>query len=155
MEWKVAHLAVTDDLFAKMPPAVSTLREEYRPSGQVTITHWYRPEGSGGWRKTYLIQPEGMSAAYHGFPYRVEDITGNLVYAVTNDQHINCTFNLNGTASHRPITVTGFERGDGDTPAAVECEIQGDRIPLDRKLLDALPQATRTVAQQFNPEGYG
>ncbi len=58
---------------------------------------------------------------------------------------------LTGYAGAQPITLKGKARGPKET-SAIDLEIAGDDLPLDEKLLQALPPDTgQKIARQFLP----
>jgi hypothetical protein len=155
MTWKVEHVPVSKELFDKMPTTMGVFRDDYRPNGPATVTHTFEPLPGGGWVKTYMVEPEGMTATYRLFRYPVDNVRGKIEYRTTHDHRMDCSFDLTCTTSDRPITVRGKLHGEGDGPCSVDCDIRGDNIPLDGRLLQALPDETRVAATQFHPEGLG
>src|SRR5262249_61767056 len=108
-DWKVEHLPVTPELFAYLPPALSKVRDDYSPEGPASVAYRFRRDGTTC-RKDYTFRPEGMTAEFVGFRYKVEGVTGSVERALTSDGDSRLTFDLAGVAGSRPATLTGTVR---------------------------------------------
>ena len=151
LDLQVDHLAVTDDLFKQLPASVRDLQETYRPAGLLSVTHTFRRDAAGKWRKHWLLHSEDMQAVFKHFAYKMARITGTVDFEVASDQTMTTDVDLTGYAGARPITLKGKVRGPKET-AAIDLEIAGDDLPLDEKLFKALPPDTgQKIARQFLP----
>jgi hypothetical protein len=151
LDLEVEDLPVTSDLADQMPDVVRRLRDMYRPTGPMRLTHTLRRDGPGRWRKRWIVRPQGMEAEYASFPYHLFGVTGSVDYEYTSEKACTADVDLTGRAGGRTVTVRGKVRGPLGSPA-VDLDIAADDVPLDEKLFKALPESGQKVARQFLPE---
>ncbi len=147
----VTHLPVTADLFPQMPECVRQLQQTYKPTGPLNLTHTFRRDGPGKWRQRRVLHPDGMTAEFAGFRYPAANVAGTIDFEVNSDKAMTCAIDLTGAAGGRPITLKGTVHGSGPAPA-VDLAVAGDDLPLDDKMLQALPDPAQKIARQFLPE---
>jgi hypothetical protein len=153
LDLQVDHLNVTDDLFARLPDALCDIQKTYKPTGLVSVTHTFRREGPGGWRKRWVVRADGAAEAeYALFRYKMDHIKGTVECEATAAPSFTTAVDLTASAGGRPVTVKGTYRAEGGEPGAVDFDITGRDIPLDDRVYNALPEPTRKVAAQFLPE---
>jgi hypothetical protein len=145
------HVPVNHELFTYLPENLREYETDYSPSGFLTVTHTFRKEESGRWHKRWLLTGENMRASYQHFKYGVERITGTLDVAYDNELLPVVKLDLRGYSGDRPVTLKGTVTGD-PSHCGVEIDIEAERVPLDQKLLKALPADTRKVVEQFLPD---
>ena len=152
LDLRVDHLPVTDDLFQQLPAPVRELQAAYRPAGVVGVTHTFRRNAAGGWRKRWLLKADGgMEAEFKGFAYKLARITGTVDFECAQDKSMTTGVDLTGYSGDRPITVKGKVFGHGPD-AAVDLVASGRDLPLDDKLFNALNEQGQKTARQFLPE---
>jgi hypothetical protein len=151
LDLTLSHLKLDSDLRRQAPDCVRPFLETYNPEGALSLTHTFRRDGPGKWRKRWIARPEGMAAEYSGFPYRAANAVGTIDCETTSEQTMTCTVDLSGEAGDRPITVKGKIAGPTASPA-VDLDIAGDDLLLDEKMFQALPESGRKIAAQFLPE---
>jgi hypothetical protein len=157
---RVEHLPVSGDLLKPIPDSVTlytTAREfqrQYSPSGPLTLAYSFRREGTDGWRKRWVVQPEGMSGAFIHFAYPVERVTGTIESEFTSSRAHRTKVDLLGSASSQPVTLKGTVEGDKATGPVV-LDLAADNVPLDNKLLSALSEKYKKLAEEFHPAGLG
>ncbi len=156
LAWTVEHFPVTKELFDRFP-SLKEFQHDYKPVGQATVRHTFSRDERGGWKKTWHIEPEGMSAEYVNFQDRIDNVrgfeNGSLDIEKSSDRKQHCEIRLTGTTEGRPITITGSMHSEGDAPGEVNLTIRGKDIPLDDKLERALEGPSRLAYHQFHPEG--
>jgi hypothetical protein len=145
------HVPVNDALFTYLPESMQSFKADYSPSGFLTATHTYRREESGRWHKRWLLTAEDMRASYHLFRYGVERITGTADIEYDNDLLPVVKLDLHGYTGDRPVTLKGTVQA-APAHCGVAIDIEAERVPLDRKLLEALPEPSKQVVRQFLPE---
>ncbi len=151
LDLQVDHLNVTDDLLKQLPDSLHDLQETYRPAGLLSVTHTYRRDDAGKWRKRWLLRSEDMQSVFKNFAYKMVRITGTVDFETNSDPTTTVDVDLTGYSGPRPITLKGKVRGPKET-AAIDLEIAGDNLPLDQKLFNALPRETgQKIAGQFLP----
>ena len=150
LDLQVNHLALSDELVKQLPSSVRDLNEIYRPAGVLSVTHTFRRDTAGGWRKRWLLHSEDMQSEFKNFAYKIERITGTIDYETTSDRTTTTKVDLKGYSGSQPVTLKGKVRGPKET-AAIDLEIAGGDIPLDEKLFKALPETGQKIARQFLP----
>ncbi len=146
---RVEHLTVTDKLFDPLPQTCKDLQRQYSPAGPVTLAYTYRRTSTDHWHKHWDVQPEGMTAQFEYFRYPVEAVSGLVRVDLFSDHDDYITVDLTGLASGRPLTLKGSVRGD--RPSEVDLVVSADDVPVDHKLLRALPENSRELARTFLP----
>lgn len=149
MEAKIEHFTVTPESFEHLPPQYRKIQKTYRPTGPVSLSyHFYRPDAEH-WEKQWTIHPEGMSAEFEGFRYPVEDVTGSLTVDLYSDREECIRVDLAGRGGDRPLIVRGSIQGSKNSE--VDLVVAADDVPIDHKLLSALPRESRELARTFLP----
>jgi hypothetical protein len=151
---KVEHAPVSPDLFKPLPEKVQEFNTLYAPIGPLTLTYHFRREGPTGWRKRWVLQPEGMTGMFHLFRYPAERVTGSIVTELTSDHGHETTVDLKGFAADQPVTLKGTVGGAKKT-GSIDLELVAHNIPLDERVLEALPEKSQLLARQFHPVGRG
>jgi hypothetical protein len=148
---QIEHLLVNEELCACLPDKVKKFYEDYRPAGLIGVD-FDLTRAAGKWdRQHWVLRPEGMSADFVKFPYALEQIRGRLDFT-THDKHT--VVDLIGYTGSRPVTIRGTCDGEGNN-VAVKIDIAGSSIPLDEKLIRALPPTFQSVARKFHLRGLG
>ncbi len=152
LDLQIDRLPVTDDLFQQLPGPVRELQAAYRPAGVVGVTHTFRRDAAGGWRKRWLLKADGgMEAEFKGFAYKLARIKGAIDFECADDKSMTTGVDLTGYSGDRPITIKGKVHGPGPD-SAVDLVVSGDDLPLDDKLFNALNDQGQKTARQFLPE---
>src|SRR5262249_5115925 len=97
---------------------------------------------------------EQVTASSKHFPYRLEHLSGVIEQNASAAGEPNTKVNLVGFAGAQPVRIRGEVTGDYAN-AAMAIDIWGDNIPLDKKLLEALPGKYQELARSFSPSGLG
>src|SRR5579884_1700174 len=147
----VEHLTLEPKVFAALPAPLQTFQADYSPAGALSVDYQSRRQPDGHRLRTWAVRPEGMSAEFSGFRYKVERITGVVRHAENDAGHERCDFDLLGYAGAVPVTLKGY--AEGDDRLAVDLTIAAKNLPLDGKLLHALPESGQRLASQFNLAG--
>ena len=94
---------------------------------------------------------ETMGITFFKFPHPLEKISGTVdMNLLTRLVQLNAT----GYTGTRPVLVKGTWQGKGDK---VDCrfDIDAAGIPLDEKIINALPPNFQKLAREFNATGLG
>jgi hypothetical protein len=145
------HVPVNHELFTYLPADLQEYEKDYSPSGFLTVTHTFRKEESGRWHKRWLLTAENMQASYRLFPYVVERITGTADITYDNELQPLVKLDLRGYTGDRPVTLKGAIHA-APAHSGVEIDIEAEKVPLDQKLLKALPELSQRIVRQFLPE---
>ncbi len=150
---KVHHLAITPELFDRLPPNLQDIKDDFQPSGPIDLSvHFSRHDGR--FKRTQRLVLDGVSAEFCKFPYRVEEIHGTIEQttdeaAGENRRHVDI---VGLGSAGRPLHIKGDITGDGEKPK-VTVDLWGENIPLDTKLREALPAKHQKIADSFHPSG--
>jgi lipopolysaccharide export LptBFGC system permease protein LptF len=84
----------------------------------------------------------------------VADVRGSIKRTTTHAAEPVTALDLRGTAGGQLITITGTIAGEGDDPG-IDIRITGANIPLDEKLIAALPPKYAERVRRFRAAGRG
>ncbi len=151
----VKHLHLDDPLKHRLPEKIQVLCDSFQPTGPVGLRiECARKDGqwaplAGGGSSRIVLLPENLRVTFTRFPYPVERMTGSVEYNLLSGLVKVDTTAYTGT---QPIAIQGTWQGQG---LAVDCrfDIQANDVPLDDKLLAALPGSMQKMARSFHPAG--
>ena len=133
---------------AALLPGGDAIYDEYDPRGRSNLTVQLRDNGEG-LRYSISLQPLLATATYTGFPYRIEDIAGNV--EISSD---GIEIELKGTRKGAAVSVNG-RFNDANKPAS-ELWLKATSVKVDEDLHKALDYFSPSVAQVWDhaqPEG--
>jgi hypothetical protein len=151
MDLRCEHVYVTDELFKCLPDTVQSFKKEYAPCGYLSMTHTFRKDETGRWRKRFLLTAEDMQATYWLFRYTVDHIKGTIDVEYDNDIQPLVKLDLVGRSRDRPVALKGSAQA-AKNKSFIDMDIMAEKIPLDKKLLDALPETTQHIVKEFLPD---
>ena len=102
--------------------------------------------------QTLLDPARGHGTRVGKFPYPLHHITGTIERTEASDHPDHFRFDLAGYGGNRPLTFKGTAEGEKPI-AAIDFEIAASNVPLDERLLRALPTRQQALASQFHAEG--
>ena len=129
-----------------LPEVLQTQWYRYLPSGRIHAEVDLSSDGAG-WRPEATIQCLSVAFSYEKFPYRLEGSRG--IIQLRNDV---LTAQMTGYTGSQPIRVE-VEVHRPFSGSYGWLKARGDDIPLDEKLLAALPKPTRAVVRSLEPQG--
>jgi len=145
--------AIRDALAAGVPGG-EKIYDDFSPTGTADVTVYVRqkPDDPSSRLET-LIYPRGSSLSWRGFPYRIDQVTGNI--RVSGD---DLQFDLAGLRHPRlGITARGrFRLSDDPDRASSQMLLKATRVPLDENLRRGLRVLKPTFDKQwklFQPSG--
>lgn len=156
---QVADLTVEPELIERLPARLREIVEEFQPRGHLDIRLDLCKENAREWTDC-VLRPRNMSALYEDFPYRVDEIQGELHYTTAGLLPV-IHVRLEGRADGQPVRLVGDVYGEGLRPGTglrpgFNLEIHGTRVPITPRLIQALapyPKTAQTVAE-FKPTGF-
>ena len=119
---------------------------KYRPAGEVDIDLKLAFD-QRRWRPEAQVRCVNVSFTHHKFPYRLEGGKGSLTLKDDTLQ-----LHLIADGNSQPIRVDAELQNVQSQPYGW-VEVKGDQVPLDKKLLMAVPEQSRPVLQSLNPSG--
>jgi hypothetical protein len=147
----IAHLPIAKDLFVRLPDGVRVMDDLFKPEGPATLSFDVAQQAGAWKRQAFVLRPEGIKAAFKGFDYLLERITGTVDIDWLQ-KHI--TVELAGYTGPRRVQARGDWLGLG-AQARVNLDIQGQDVPLDQKLMNALCEPFKTTVRAFRLGGLG
>ncbi len=137
------------------------------PSGQGqvvdmirSVRKWYNPVGPGDvdvelsrqqgqdLRIVGTVEPKGASITAAAFPYRVDDVTGKIVFKGTTAELVN----LKGRRGDLRASLSGTV-GDIVTGNVYDVTVEVTDAPLDKELREAMQPQWREIWDALRPEG--
>ncbi|MBI5365875.1 MAG: hypothetical protein HZA54_02460 [Planctomycetes bacterium] len=135
--------------------AVSSRLEEtwqmFEPAGTVDLI-WQsrRPKGLGTKETQYCrAQAKGVLATFREIPYPVPNLQGEIEYT-GNTVRIS---NLRGRNGNEEILIDGSVHLHDEQPPSLDVTIKGSEVPLDAKLIDAVPKELGEILSSVTPSG--
>jgi hypothetical protein len=152
LEVSVGGVPLDDTLFARFGEKGAKVKRTFSPTGTVDLGYKFTREAAG-WKREFEVRPRSLSVVYEKFRYPVADVRGWVKRTVTHASQPVTVFDLRGTAGGQ-VTLQGQVSGDGDDPA-VNLRITGTDVPLDDKLVAALPGKYPELVRQFRATARG
>lgn len=145
---KVKELELDKRLRAWTPPEFLPLWKDFTPSGRVNAAVKLVRDREGGplgygWSVACL----DVAMFYRFFQYPLDHIRGSLI--CENNQ---IRVNLQTLVGGKPLTATGTIDNPGDD-AHVRLHFEGEAMPIDQTLFDAMPPEINKVVGEFHPTG--
>jgi hypothetical protein len=140
------HVRLEQKFAASLPEPLQQSWYKFLPEGDVD-GHARLVCEAGRWTPDITVNCRNVSFSYYKFPYRLDNAKGVL--------HRNGnTLDLRMTAMARsqPIHITGKYQNPGPQFTGWT-EVDGDDIPIDDKLMTALPDKCREVVRSLRPQG--
>lgn len=149
------HVMLGRDLAERLPLKIRDLHDLFQPDGPTTI-HIACAKRDGAWTQLasgdpsqVSLRPEGVALIFKSFPYPLTQAKGRVDYNILN-QHVEV--GLTANAGSREVALKGYWTGDGDS-ADVKFDIYGYDIPIDEKLVNALPPHLQKFVESFHATG--
>lgn len=142
----VRQLELDRPLLGVLPPAMKELWYRYLPAGSLDLQGRATYDGQS-WKPEFEARSGNASFSYHKFPYRLEGCRGSL--QLKGDV---LSINMAAQGGSQPIRLTAEVRSPMHG-AVGWFEARGEDLPLDEKLLMALPERNRSVVRALNARG--
>ena len=127
---------------------LNAAHEEYGFSGPMSVEARFQRLADGSIRYSGVARPEGMSMTYRWFPYRLEDLRGQV------------TFDANGVVvrqlSARHDNARVFMRGGMSGfmgEVTHDLRFDANDLALESDLEEALPREFRPIYRDLSPKG--
>lgn len=146
LDAEVRQLELDRRLLEILPEPLQNHWYNYLPAGQIHATVKLAYDGQT-WQPELAVQCVGVSFSYHKFPYRLQQGQGSLTL---KDNALQV--NLTAYSGSQPVRITGHIQ-QPMTGAIGGVEVRCEQVPLDEKLLSALPGKSREVVQSLHPHG--
>ncbi|QOJ03355.1 MAG: AsmA-like C-terminal domain-containing protein [Planctomycetia bacterium] len=139
-----------DALASILPPEGRGAFAQFQPSGRVDVngTILLRRTEPTALYDLRLTLRDGL-ICYRDFPYRVEDVTGDVLIQPEGVSILRAQ----GRHGQAAICVTGDVRRRDDGGFAADLSLACESLPLDQDLYTAFPASLQSVWQALNPSG--
>jgi hypothetical protein len=151
LDVRAEHIEANDSVARRLPDNLAFIKDDYSPSGPFSLSYTWRRAGAAPMRREWLVELEGVSGSYHDFPYPLHDVRGKVLVDTSASPLRNIAIDVSGRAGDSPFQVTGTIKGKR-AQTAVQIDIHGTDVPLDQKILEALPERARGIAMKFLPQ---
>ncbi|MHC5538862.1 AsmA family protein, partial [Singulisphaera rosea] len=144
----ILNLELDKRLKDRTPPEFAELWDVYSPGGRISAAVNLVREREGGrvgfaWKVNCL----DVSMLFRDFKYPVDHIRGEITF-----EKKQIRFNVQTLVGNKPLTATGTIDNPGPY-GHVNIDFEGESLPVDKTLLNAIPPDIRKVVQEFNPTG--
>jgi hypothetical protein len=150
LDLSVEHVEATPAILDRLPEELRFIKEDYSPSGPISVSYTYRKAGERPLRKEWVVRPEGMAGEFIDFRYPLQQVRGTIHIDTSAAPLRDIRLDLEGRGGNSPLTVRGTIKGEKKTGEVI-LDIRGSNAILDDKLLRALPGKARKVAMEFLP----
>jgi hypothetical protein len=143
VDLELRHVLLGKEFSDRLPAKLRDLHELFKPRGPTTIhVACARHEGqfvtlSSGKPSRISIQPESISLAFKNFPYPLQRAVGAVHYDLLSRR---VDIDLTAYASEKAVFLFGHWTGEG-ADADVSLDLRADDVPVNERLLSALPTA--------------
>ena len=130
-------ISFDEDVYQSLSEKVKKVWYDFTPEGlaEVDYHYWKTPERGEG--KELTLELKNMAATYKHFPYPLKNLTGRVV--LRPDQllieDVIASYDNGGQ-----IKVVGRVLQQEETESVFDVLIQGEDIPVDQQLIQALPE---------------
>jgi hypothetical protein len=129
-----------------LPAVIRTHWDEFSPAGQVNASVTLDFDGRA-WRSEAVVECLDTSLSYVRHPYRIEHAKGSVEL---KDDVLRAT--LTGYSGSQPIEIHAETRQPFSGPWGW-FHAEAENLPLDDKLLSAIPEPSRGVVRSLDPQG--
>jgi len=148
------HIPIDDVLCQALSPRFQTILRRFQPQGEIDLDIVIRRPACQEiepmpWEQTVTITLPGINARYVGFPFPVEDLTGEVI---VHDRNMLIP-QLRGRAGEGEMRVTGQSVFSSEEGSDTALTIQAVNVPIDAELLAALPDKVERYVAAFRPRG--
>ncbi|HEY6565354.1 MAG TPA: AsmA-like C-terminal region-containing protein, partial [Pirellulaceae bacterium] len=141
------RITVDAMLWASLPPAITQACEQFQPRGDADA-EFELVRRDGRWQPRVQVTCRDAVFEWRKFPYPIEGVRGTLHF-----QPGLARFQCAGRATHRPVEIRGeiHEPGPAWTGWFDYRSLQP--VPLDERLMAALPPRIQHPLKAFSPQG--
>jgi len=148
------NVPIDDALFGALGPRYQKIREDFAPSGRIDLTvSTSREQGTAEAKKPWYTEIQvavrDATATYRRFPYTLNNVAGHLQIA---SGRVELT-DVVGHSTDGVITINGSVAFNPEVSDSLALRIVGERIPLDEKLIAALPADRRSAFAALQAQG--
>lgn len=130
------------------PPEFLDLWRDFSPRGRISAAiNVVRAREGSPLLYAWTVDCRDVAMLYRFFKYPLDHVRGTIQY-----EKDRIGLKLQTLVGGKPLIATGTIDHPGPL-AHVQLDFQGEALPIDKTLLDAIPPDIRTVVDQFHPTG--
>lgn len=151
LEVNARNLALDDTLRTAVKSRLEETWQMFEPAGTIDLDWKSTREPGVAGRETQWCRAtaKGVLATYREIPYPIPRITGQVEY----DGTTVTLRNLMGGEGKETVFIDGAVQLLADRPPHVNVTIRGSEVPLDAKLIDAVPKELGDILASVTPSG--
>ncbi|UCD51866.1 MAG: hypothetical protein JSW27_04365 [Phycisphaerales bacterium] len=143
------RMTLDEDLYAALKPEQKRLWESFQPSGSIAVNYRLTRSVPFDKRLSLVVDLNDVTATYQKFPYPLSGLTGQLRF----DRESIVVSQVLARRGGGQIRLNG-KVTDRDTERPMYyITIDGNDLPLDTTLRDALPEPYRELYGHFDVNG--
>ena len=146
IEADVSQLPLDEQLLAILPGKLQEEWQKIRPEGLIDANIKLRYDGRA-WQPQVRIQCQNVSFTHREFPYRLEH--GNGLLELKDDR---LQMDLTAFSENQLVHIVGEIRNPTSGPTGW-LRVKSDELPIDEKLLKALPPRGQSLARSMDLKG--
>jgi hypothetical protein len=155
LELTITGLTLNDRLYRVLPEPAQRKWRQFAPEGKVNASYKFtRGRDLSGWQREFELRPNQATMCYEKFKYPVTDVCGSVKWALKSAGSPVTNIRLDGTAAGQKITISGQIAGEGPDPG-INLKVVGVNVPIDDKLVAAIPDKFRDLVRKFRANGRG
>ncbi len=143
-------LRFDDALYNALSDSVKRIWLMFKPQGLMGVDYHFRRAPDGQKAKTLSLHLKDTSAVYTYFPYLLENLTGTITMEAGRIQFSQVTARYE---DGRSVILNGQVLGLQTDEPAFDIHVRGERIPVDKKLIEAMSVEQQALFDQLEIEG--
>jgi len=156
-----SDVPIDEALFAALRPSHQAIARRFGPTGRVDLeVILQRPACESAtpsnWSSQVTVDLDHTGASFDAFPYPLEHLTGEVVIAGDHAE-IHDVRGRPVSASDSPapasVSINGQVIYDGGGMTGIDIRVDGRDLPIDDRLLRALPDRMHERVAPFEPKG--
>lgn len=151
LEIQTGPLSLDEDLYNAVPAPVQSIWQRLKLAGKAKADlsiRYNTPKHKGGLHYNLVLKLEDVQAAYRDFPYTLKALTGQVIASPGK----LILQNIVSKDPKQPAAIGGQITYDKNTTSA-QLSIVATGLPLDAKVLAAMPKAVAPLARSLRPGG--
>lgn len=146
---KSEHMPLDQDLYNALNTRQQEFWRDFSPTGSAAIDYHLKRTSPTDQHSELRVKLDDAGAVYRNFPYPLNNLNGELVFAGDKVRFLDVTSQTSG----RKIVINGDIASGNNRKSIYDIAVDVNNLPLDATLEDALPKKQRDLYEQFHPTG--
>jgi len=148
---KSDNMALDSKLYNALSSKNKRLWNDFSPSGVARIDLRHSRNIKTGNKSTLEVKLLDAASAYSKFPYPLKNLTGTLLFDLTNASII--ASDLVSLEGRRKIVLNGRVNQCRSQRPEYDISVKGNNVALDTELINALPEKERKLCSKIGSAG--